>query len=531
MDFDTTTNEREAFPVIIIGGGLAGLAAAVHLAAQGIPPVVLDSDSLWTGGRLAGGDPDTFDYGGQTWSFAPDHGVHAVWGSYENMRAMLGRFTQTQLYPSPGEEWINRWRREVRMIEAGNSVRYGIVPAPFHYLQLLFNPFFYRTITPFDFLSLPGFLFSMLWAVGFDPIKEQSTLEGLNMKEFFRGWTPNLRATFTGLGVNLLAAPKEQISVTALIAALRFYTVLRRDSWRMWFFPSHSHASLIQPLLNTIESNGGCVYKGITATKLEKQADNWRITVEDSGKGGLRSLYAQRIIIATNAPGAERLLCNSPDTSDLASKMIFPSAIRNLSIRLWFDASPREGTASGMFTGDFVPDNFFWLHRLYPDEFGEWHETTGGSAIEVHIYGSEALLDQPDRNLMILAIDEVQRAFPRLKGHFVHGAVRRNSRNHTQFRVPTSQSLYVETPWSNLYACGDWIGYDHPSLWMERATTTGIAAANHVLETYQREIYPIYRPKPPGLLPRLLWLFVRFIRLLFTPIVTIGRAFRRFRKG
>ena len=111
------------------------------------------------------------------------------------MRAMLERFTTVQLEASIGEEWINRWGREVRVVEAGQLVRFGWVPAPFHYLSLLYSPRFWSTITPLDFLSLPGFLFSILWTVGFDPIKEGIALDGLTMQDFFRGWTPNLRAT------------------------------------------------------------------------------------------------------------------------------------------------------------------------------------------------------------------------------------------------------------------------------------------------------------------------------------------------
>ncbi|MBC8170598.1 MAG: FAD-dependent oxidoreductase, partial [Anaerolineae bacterium] len=173
----------------------------------------------------------------------------------------------------------------------------------------------------------------------------------------------------------------------------------------------------------------------------------------------------------------------------------------------------------------FEIDNFFWLHRLY-DEFKDWRDA-GGSAVEVHIYGSEALLDQPDQNLLILAINDLQTAFPELKGHFVHGVVRRNSRTHTQFRVPTAASLHVVTPWQGIYACGDWIGADTPAFWMERATTTGLMAANEVLKTLNLPINPILKPKPPELLVRLLTVLVRGIRLLLRPVIAGLRGLRR----
>ncbi len=522
----TDPSQTNLFPVVIIGGGLAGLVAAAHLAERGIPPLLLDSDSLWPGGRLAGGDADTFTYDGRMWSFKPDHGVHAVWGGYENLRATLNRFTDTELTASTGEEWINRWGREVRMIEAGNTVRHGWLPAPFHYLQLLIRPRFWRTITPLDFLSLPGLLFSLLWAVGFDPLKERSPLTGLGMGDYFRLWTPNLKATFTGLGVNLLAAPADSISLSAFIAALRFYTVLRRDSWQMSFFPANSHDSLIQPLIDRIKANGGDILHGCTAARLEKKAGGWRVIVEDAAKRGLRSLNAGQVILATNAPGAARLLMNSPDTAPTAAEIHFPPALRNVVVRMWFDAAPRPGADSGMFTGDFMPDNFFWLHRLYA-EFDAWHQTTGGSAIEVHVYGNATMLDQPDANLLIECVTEVQRAFPELKGHFVHGVIRRNSKNHTQFEIPTGKSLHVQTPWHGLYACGDWIGFDTPSLWMERATTTSIAAANQVLAQHNLPPYPILQPKRPELLAIILGGLVRLIRALFSPLVWVARRRRK----
>lgn len=508
-------NSNDHFPVVIIGGGIAGLTAAVHLAARGIAPLVLDADRLWPGGRLAGGEPARFEYGGREWCFPSEHGVHALWGGYVNMRAMLERFVPLELQESTGEEWINRWGRTVRRIEAGRMVRFGWLPAPFHYLTLLFNPAFWRTITPLDFLSLPGYLFSTLWTVGLDPIGEKVALDGLMMDEYFRGWTPNLRATFTGLGVNLLAAPAESISLTGFIAAIRFYTMLRRDTWQMNFLPENPDEVLIAPLVARIKAEGGQVLSGAEAMRLEKVGDGWKIIV-DARQGGMHSVYAKDVILAMNAPGAQRLL-KVGDTQVEAEKLRFPGTVRNATIRLWFSAAPSEGTTSGMFTGDFLPDNFFWLHRLYP-AFQAWNTETGGSAIEVHLYANDDVLEQPDNVLLVRSVDDVQRAFPELKGAFVRGVVRRNSRVHTAFRVPTDSSLNLVTPWENIWACGDWIGYDSPAFWMERACTTALAAANGVLKANGLETYPVLQPLPPEGLARGMSAGVKLFRR------TIGRV-------
>ncbi|MDQ7027932.1 MAG: FAD-dependent oxidoreductase [Anaerolineae bacterium] len=513
------------FSVVIIGGGLAGLSAAAHLAERGIEALVLDADSLWAGGRLAGGDSYTFEYQGRDWSFKPEHGVHGLWGGYVNMRAMLKRFTDTVPLPSAGEEWINRWGREVRRIEAGNAIRSRWIPAPFHYLQLLFHPQIWANIQPWDFLSLPGFLNSIFLTLGVDPLKEQRVWDGLTLRDFFIGWTPNLRTTFEGLASNLLAAPKDEISLTGFIAALRFYTMLRRDSWQIAYLPADAHTSIIQPLTDYINTHGGAVEAGITATKLEQVASGWRVTVDDSKRGGLRSLMAEQLILAVDSSAAKRLLCHSPDTATIAENLIFPDAVASAVVRLWFDAAPREGTQGGMMTGDFKPDNFFWLHRMY-DDCRAWHDETGGSIIELHYY-DPALINLPERNLIVESVTEVQRAFPQLKRHFVHAAVRRNSKTHGKFRVPDSRSLFVETPFPQLYACGDWIGYDTPSMWMERSTTTAIAAANQVLVQHGKEPYPILQPPQPEMLARIIGGIMRVARLLLTPIISQIRRLRK----
>lgn len=493
--------QGDRFPVVVIGAGLAGLTAALHLAERGITPLVLEADQLYAGGRLSGGDPETFEYQGETWSFPSEHGIHALWGGYANMRATLERFVNVTLIPSEGEVWINRWGNHVRRIEAGSAVRSPWLPAPFHYLQLLFRPRFWTTITPLDFLSLPGFLVSILLTVGFDPIAEKRALDGLNMKEYFGGWTPNLKATFVGLGKNLLAAPQENISLTAFITAIRFYTMLNRESWHPHFLPNDSHTALIAPMVAKLEHLGGSLRYGATAQTLQRTRRGWRVHVYDAQKRGLRSVEAEQVILALNAPAAETLLRASEDTAAQAAALRFPGALRTTTVRIWFSTTPNHDESSGMLTGDFAFDNFFWLDRLQP-AFRAWREAAGGSAIELHLYGTDSQADQPDHVIVARAIAETLRAYPNLAGSVVHSAIRRNSKTHTEFRVPTAETLHVHTPFDHVFACGDWIGWDSPSLWMERACTTAIAAANAVLASYGCPPYALREPPRAGVVAR-----------------------------
>ncbi|MBN1311925.1 MAG: FAD-dependent oxidoreductase [Anaerolineae bacterium] len=518
---------EDVFPVVVVGSGLAGLSAAIHLAARDVPPLLLEADSEWAGGRLCGGPPDTFEYQGRVWTFPTEHGVHALWGNYDNMRALFNRFIDVELIPSPGEEWIDRIGTKVWVTEAGSAVRRTWIPAPFHYLQILFTRHFWTSFSLVDLLSFPGFMVSMFLTAAFDPICEEIAWDGLMIEEYFRGWTRNLRVTFEGLARNLLAAPLEEITLTGFIAALRFFTILRRDAWCPHYFPGNPDAVVVQPLIAKIEELGGMVMLGTRVETVEHKEHHWRVVVEDA-KRGQRSVLAKHIILAVDPPAAKKILCGSPDTSGIADTMNFPAGLLNATVRLWFDKQPRVGSPGGMFTGDCFADNFFWMHRLHR-EFLEWG-SHGGSIIEMHLYASEKELNQIDQALITRAAVDVFRIFPTLRGHLVHASVRHNEPTQTRFRVPTAETLHVKTPWEGIYACGDWVGYGSPAMWMERSVVTGIAAANCVLGQKGAQPFEIIPVPEPELLARVIGAILRVGRQILRPFIhALGKLNRTYK--
>jgi cation diffusion facilitator CzcD-associated flavoprotein CzcO len=94
--------------VIVIGGGVAGLVAAAHLAARGLGVLLLEADPAFVGGRLKDGPPIAFEHHGRSWSFSAEHGVHGIWAPYVNLRATLERLgVPLALRPSEDEGWIH----------------------------------------------------------------------------------------------------------------------------------------------------------------------------------------------------------------------------------------------------------------------------------------------------------------------------------------------------------------------------------------------------------------------------------------
>lgn len=491
---------------------MAGLSAALCLAERGAPPLVLEADPHYAGGRVAGGPPVEFEHDDQLWRFYGEHGIHGFWSQYHNLRALLNRnHIAPKFVPAAEEEWILGDRSGVRRAAAGSAIRNSLFPAPFHYAMMFLRPRFWTMLGLRDWLSIPIVIGRLFGAMSIDPLREGKSLKGLTLADFCRGWSPSLRAFFAGLARSGLSAHPDEVPLDGFIAFLRFYTLLRRDAWAFDYLPADSGAALIEPMLARLQTLGGEMILGARVVRLERgDAPTWRIRFDFDGNS--MDVRAHRLILAVDAPAARLILQAGSDTAAQAATLTFPGGLPTATIRLWFDAAPPLGPEAGIFTGDFVLDNFFWLHRFQTD-FAIWHAATGGSAIEAHVYGPPEVLDRPDAALIAQMITDVYRAWPNLNGHLVHHALRRNAATHTLFKIGTSEDrLGTHTPWPGLFACGDWIRHPTPALFLERACVTGIDAANAVLRESGKQPWPLVPHTRPEPLARLLERIFRGIR-------------------
>ena len=475
---------------VVVGAGIAGLSAALHLAERGLRPLVLEADPEYVGGRVQGSAVVELD----GWRFRGDHGVHAIWSPYRNLQAMLARHgIRPVLVPADEEDWLYKRGDWVRRAPVGSAIRHSLIPAPFHYLNLFWRPRFLGMLDFDELLGLFPVWSGLLWGLGIDPLGEGQPLEGLWLSDLVSGWSPALRDLFIGLTRNGMSGLPEEIPLSGFIAFLRFYTLLRRDAWAFAYLPTDGGSSLAEPLAGRVQQLGATIELGTRVLRLEHQADGWQVHWQrEEGESG--AYTAGRVILATDSPHTSAIVEASPG---LDGERYWPRGMATAVIRLWFDRAPRPGAEAGMLSGDFLPDNFFWLHRIQ-DDYIRWHRATGGSAIEVHVYGPPSVLAEPDAILLARAIADMQGAFPELRSHLLHQELRRNEATHTLLGVgPADRHLGVETPWLGLYCCGDWVRHPSPSFFMERACVTGIEAANAVLRAQGCATWRLLDPLPP----------------------------------
>ncbi len=500
-------------PPVIIGGGVAGLTAALHLAERGLQPRLLEAHSQFVGGRIAGGEIVTLEHQGQTWQFRAEHGVHGIWNPYVNLKATLARHGLTpDFVPAIEESWLYRYHDRLNIIPAGSLIRYSWIAAPLHYLMLFLHPRFISALGVDDWASLLYAWSGILYGLGVDPLAEDQPLEGETLAGLTKRWSPALRAFVVGLTRNGMAAPAEEVPLSGFLAFLRFYTLLRRDNWMFSYLPSDGGTGLVEPMMNKIIQLGGTVTLNTRVTHLEQCPDGWKIHIQ-TGDQTSDPLTTSHVILATDSPAARRILTQSTPLAARAKQLYFPRGMASAVIRIWFDTVPKPTSEArseaGMFSGDFVLHNYFWLHRIQ-EQYRAWHRATGGSCLEVHIYGPQTLLNEPDATLLARAIADVQLVFPELRSHRLQQTIQRNEATHTLFGLGASDKhLSIRTPWSGLYCAGDWVRHPAPAFFLERAAMTGIEAANAVLADRDQPVFPLLPYPPPEPLAGLIQTLMR----------------------
>ncbi|MEV4481115.1 hydroxysqualene dehydroxylase [Micromonospora coxensis] len=471
---------------VVVGGGIAGMSAAVVLAERGVDVTVLEAAPT-LGGRL-GAWPEALADGTQM----NEHGFHAFFRQYYNWRSILRRVDPRLgfLRPIPGYPILSdQWPTE----------EFGRLPPapPMNLLALLARS---PSLRLADLRQMDRD--AALPLLAYDPTRTYAEFDDTTADELLTSLRlpDRARAMLFEVFSHSFFNHEAEMSAAEMIAQFHFY-LLGNPEGLAFDCPDEDYATAIwQPLTRHVEKHGGRIITDAAATRLDRGPDGWRVTTADG-----TSYRAGHVVLAVDPPALAALVAASPGLVAAAPRLVArmpafgrpgpPYAVA----RYWTDGDVRADRA--VFSGvsrQPTLDSVTLYHRL-ENESRRWAQRTGGAVIELHAYACDEGV--PADELAERMRVELCRLWPEAADLRVRELRARVEAQAPAF-TPGSHAGRpgVRTDADGLYLAGDGIQTEFPSALMERSAATGIIAANHILRAAGAAAEPVRSIRPRGLL-------------------------------
>ncbi len=465
-----------AFPdprVIVVGGGIAGLAAATGLAERGVRVRVLEAQPT-LGGRvrawpvtLAGGDHVTMS-----------RGFHAFFRQYYNLRALLRR-------ADPGLERLVPIPDYPLSLADGPTDSFSHIPRtpPWNLIGFVAKSPSFRLadlakVNVAAALDLVSVDFPRTFT-DLDGVSAADVLDQLHFPESARHLALEVFAR------SFFADPRE-FSGGELVAMFHSYFVGSAEGLLFDVPDDDYDTALWAPLGRYLQSLGVEVTTGATVDGVSETDHGVRV----SSSAG--EFDADAVVLAVDVANLRRLVADAPwlGTPDWRERVAELRTAPPFGVaRRWLGSTAHAGMAPFLGTSGYGPlDNVSRLDAFEAGAAG-WASTRGGTVVEVHGY---ALTDASDAARQRLWA-EAARIHPDLATAEVLGE---------QWLVADDCPLVDTSPWlrrpevvtpdRRVVLAGDLVRCDLPIALMERAATTGWLAANTLLAGWGRPGFELW---------------------------------------
>ena len=216
------------------------------------------------------------------------------------------------------------------------------------------------------------------------------------------------------------------------------------------------------------------------------------------------TLNPDYVVIATDVPGTKHLfsLANGTVPPALQTQVDSLAIADPFAVaRLWYDRDfPWEHSDFTSLSGYRLTDSITLYHRIQ-EEYIAWAAETGGSVVELHAYCYKEK-EFPDQEALLATFEqELYEVVPELRQATLLHRELVNQKNfsgyppHSHAQRPTSA-----TASPNLVFAGDWVKMPFPCGLMERAVSSGLMAANTILQREGLQRRPLLSVNPTGVL-------------------------------
>jgi carotenoid phi-ring synthase / carotenoid chi-ring synthase len=448
--------------VVVVGAGIAGLAAATGLAERGVTVEVFERQP-YLGGRV-GGWADTLPDGA---AVGMNRGFHAFFRQYYNLRNLLRRIDS-------GLSMLTAVKDYPLVDAAGRRDTFRGLPQtpPLNALAFALRS---PTFRPWNLLRLNARAAAPLVAVSVPDIYQR--LDHLDADTFLRDINFPAAARHLAFEVFSRSFFADPTELSAAELATMFHIYFLGSSEGLLFDVANANfdVALWNPLSNYLQARGVKVYTGVTVTEVRAET-GFTVSADDGTQ-----IAADAVVLATDVSGLQRIVADSPGLGDetwrgrVAAMGTAPPFVVH---RLWLDRPMNADRAPFLGAGGRPPlDNVSVLDR-YEREAADWARTTGGSVVELHSYA----VTEPHDGLRDQLLGRLHELYPETAQARVVDERLLWAQDCPRF-APGDHAARpgVDGPDPALALAGDGIRIDVPVALMERAATTGWAAANRLL--------------------------------------------------
>ena len=453
--------------VIILGGGIAGIASAVILSERGIDTTIIEKED-YLGGR-AGAFPITLKTGE---TVEMERGFHAFFRQYYNLRSLLSRISPDLSILKPLDDYpiVGYDNSFQSFSKLPKRAPWNLIALTRRNTELTWKAL--RKIKLRPAISMLAYHQSQTYK-RYDNESATSYLNSLN-------FPPKARQMLFDVFSHSFFNPEESMSAAELLMMFHFYFMGNREGLIFDVIKSPFSNGLWKPMRNYLEKKSVKIFTGESANSINHVPEGWEINTSSKGK-----LSANAVVVALNVPGLKNLIANS-----ILNHAPWNKEINRLEVtlpfvvwRLWLDcpiiANPQifAGTAGFPYL-----DNISLIH-LFQDESKNWADIHKGSVVELHAYAVPT--STKEATIKEAMINGLHKIYPETKTANILDEVYMLRQDCPAFNLNTYNNRpTVITPHSNLYLAGDFVRLDQPSALMERATIAGMTAANFILKKW-----------------------------------------------
>ncbi|MBS1912480.1 MAG: FAD-dependent oxidoreductase [Bacteroidetes bacterium] len=437
-------------PVAVIGGGVAGIAAAVGLVSRGIPPILLESRP-YLGGRVR-------SFVHERTGDEIDNGQHLLMGCYHGTFRLLetiGTRNLIRLQPTLSVEFRDADGRR-SLLHAPNAV-----PSP---LDVLIGMLRLQTLSLRERAALVriGLALMVRTPRAEETVQEYLVRHGQSTNTQQRIWDPIAIAT--------LNTPTRDASALLFANVMRLAFLGRGDDSHL-AFPRAGLSRLLEPANAYVAAHGGSIRLGTTVTSITEHVEGSQTRYEIGVKDG-PPIVARTIIAALPERALRPLLpAGSPPVSRLPADGAMGYA-PIVSLYLWYD---RPLTNLPEFAA-LIGTNVQWMFNRrridgsQNDMFPGLLSCTISAAFEESATAIELIVATADR--------ELRGAFPEMAGARLMESQVIKEKQATFAATPAAQRAREGTSMHHggFVLAGDWTTTDLPAT-IEGAVRSGWRAA------------------------------------------------------